>query len=197
MCRGNLWREIQIIHNIILNPALDFLVQKMKEREIQNSFRRSLPYLYTYIIYMGLILYILLLSQDINQDSIEDKTSSNKTSASAGSKRNFNAAPTSKLNLFNLSANGNPVKRDWLSKADEILKNSGKKAGESRRQRKKRLWLERKESGIKFGGGTKIRGNKSNVYVGDWAYLPDLVLEMIFQYLDFKVQYHFYIQGMY
>ena len=141
----------------------------------------------------------MYLLQDIKQNSVEDKTSSNKTSTSAttsaGSKRNFSAAPTSKLNLSNLSANGNSVKRDWLSKADEILNNSGKNSGkipgESRRQRKKRLWLERKESG-KFGsggGGKKIREKKSNIYVGDWAYLPDVVLEIIFQYLDFQVRY--------
>ena len=37
------------IHNIILNfPALDFLVQKIKEWEIQNSFCRSLPYFSIY-----------------------------------------------------------------------------------------------------------------------------------------------------
>ena len=101
------------------------------------------------------------------------------------------------MNLSNLSANENPVKRrDWLSKADEILKNSSGKnnsgnkiAGESRRRRKKRLWLERKETRkISDAGNKRIRENdQSNVYVGDWAYLPDLVLEMIFQYLDFKV----------
>ena len=99
----------------------------------------------------------MYLLQDIKQNSVEDKTSSNKTSTSAttsaGSKRNFSAAPTSKLNLSNLSANGNSVKRDWLSKADEILNNSGKIPGESRRQRKKRLWLERKENGKKIGSG--------------------------------------------
>ena len=111
------------------------------------------------------------------------------------------------MNLSNLSANENPVKRrDWLSKADEILKNSSGKnnsgnkiAGESRRRRKKRLWLERnKTRKISDDGNKKTRENdQCIVYVGDWAYLPDLVLEMIFQYLDFKVQYHFYIQGMY
>ena len=37
------------IHNIILNfPALDFLVQKIKEREIQKNFCRSLPYFSIY-----------------------------------------------------------------------------------------------------------------------------------------------------
>ena len=37
------------IHNIILNfPALDFLVQKIKEQEIQNYFCRSLPYFSIY-----------------------------------------------------------------------------------------------------------------------------------------------------
>ena len=83
-------------------------------------------------------------------------------------------------------------RRDWLSKADEILKNSSGKnnsgnkiAGESRRRRKKRLWLERKLTRKIADDGNK--NNFENVYVGDWAYLPDLVLEMIFQYLDFKV----------
>ena len=101
------------------------------------------------------------------------------------------------MNLSNLSANENPVKRrDWLSKAEEILKNSSGKnnsgnkiAGESRRRRKKRLWLERQKTRkISDDGNEKTRENdQSIVYVGDWAYLPDLVLEMIFQYLDFKV----------
>ena len=37
------------IHNISLNfPALDFLVQEIKEWEIQNSFCRSLPYFSIY-----------------------------------------------------------------------------------------------------------------------------------------------------
>ena len=40
--------EIQI-HNIILNfPALYFLVRKIKEWEIQDSFCRSLPYFSIY-----------------------------------------------------------------------------------------------------------------------------------------------------
>ena len=40
------------IHNIILNfPTLDFLIQKIKEWEIQNSFCRSLPY---FSIYPGM-----------------------------------------------------------------------------------------------------------------------------------------------
>ena len=40
------------IHNIILNsPTLDFLVQKIKEHEIQNSFRHSLPYFSIYADY--------------------------------------------------------------------------------------------------------------------------------------------------
>ena len=37
------------IHNIILNfPTLDFLIRKIKEREIQNYFCRSLPYFSIY-----------------------------------------------------------------------------------------------------------------------------------------------------
>ena len=75
-------------------------------------------------------------------------------------------------------------RRDWLSKADEILKNSSGKnnsgnkiAGESRRRRKKRLWLERnKTRKISDDGNKKTRENdQCIVYVGDWAYLPDLV----------------------
>ena len=37
------------IHNMILNfPAQDFLIRKIKEQEIQNSFCRSLPYFSIY-----------------------------------------------------------------------------------------------------------------------------------------------------
>ena len=43
------------IHNNILNfPYLDFLVQKIKEQEIQKSFCRSLPYFSKYPAYFVL-----------------------------------------------------------------------------------------------------------------------------------------------
>ena len=82
------------------------------------------------------------------------------------------------MNLSNLSANENPLKRrDWLSKADEILKNSSGKnnsgdkiAGESRRRRKKRLWLERKLTRKISDDGNKQ--NFENVYV---AFLSSFV----------------------
>ena len=42
---GNLESGKIQIYNIVLNfPALDFLIQKIKEWEIQNSFYHSLPY---------------------------------------------------------------------------------------------------------------------------------------------------------
>ena len=54
---------------------------------------------------------------------------------------------------------------------------------ESKKIRKRREWMLRKSR--------KEQGIKPNLaeqrYRGDWAYLPDLVLEEIFQYLGYKV----------
>ena len=113
-------------------------------------------------------------------NTTEDKNSSTKTA-----KRNFNAAPTKTLNLSNATAA--VTKKDWVSKADIILK-SAEKNKETKRQRKKRLWLEKKEAGFR-GSDKKSKDLKkiAKTNYGDWANLPDLVLEMIFQYLPFEV----------
>ena len=81
------------------------------------------------------------------------------------------------MNLANI-----PIKRDWVSRAEDIIKNE-KKYKESRKVRKKRLWLERKE------GKGIITKKKSEKHYGDWGNLPDLCLEIIFQYLPFDVSY--------
>ena len=81
------------------------------------------------------------------------------------------------MNLANI-----PIKRDWVSRAEDIIKNE-KKNKESRKVRKKRLWLERKE------GKGIITKKKSEKHYGDWGNLPDLCLEIIFQYLPFDVSY--------
>ncbi len=53
---------------------------------------------------------------------------------------------------------------------------------ETRRQRKKRLWMLRQERMRNAGGGDRMRDEDSR-----WAYLPDLVLEAIFQMLPYEV----------
>ena len=54
---------------------------------------------------------------------------------------------------------------------------------ESRRVRKKREWLAKQNKNL--DNTEKIRQRK---YKGDWANLPDLILEEIFQYLPYKVK---------
>ena len=86
------------------------------------------------------------------------------------------AAPKKTLNLINV-----PAKRDWVSKAEDLIKSDKSKNKESRKVRKKRLWLQRKSA-----NGKLIRKSQAR-YVVDWEYLPDLCLELIFQYLTFEV----------
>ena len=86
----------------------------------------------------------------------------------------FSTAPQKTLNLVT----PNTTKRDWLKKADEIIKAKPK---ETKKVRKKRLWLQAKEK-----GGLKAKNGSKQRYVGDWAFLPDIVLEIIFQYLPFE-----------
>ena len=86
------------------------------------------------------------------------------------------AAPKKTLNLINV-----PAKRDWVSKAEDLIKSDKSKSKESRKVRKKRLWLQRKSA-----NGKLIRKIQAR-YVVDWEYLPDLCLELIFQYLTFEV----------
>ena len=88
----------------------------------------------------------------------------------------YTAAPKKTLNLINVQA-----KRDWVSKAEDLIKSDKSKNKESRKVRKKRIWLERKNA-----NGKLIRKNQAR-FVGDWEYLPDLCLELIFQYLTFEV----------
>ena len=54
---------------------------------------------------------------------------------------------------------------------------------ESKKARKRREWMLRK-SRIQHG----IKSPTEHRYRGDWAYLPDLVLEEVFQYLGYKVR---------
>ena len=53
------------------------------------------------------------------------------------------------------------------------------KKKESRKERKKREWLQRQNS-------PKINKNNEPKFQSDWAYLPDLVLELIFQMLPME-----------
>lgn len=105
------------------------------------------------------------------------KEDDSKKSVGTGGKpsiRNFTAAPSKTLNIVNVQAA--PTRRDWVKRADQILET----AKESRKVRKKRLWLERKEGRLK-------KEKKEQPYLGNWEYLPDLCLELIFQYLSFEV----------
>ena len=54
---------------------------------------------------------------------------------------------------------------------------------ESRRVRKKREWLAKQNKSL-----DKTEKIKQRKYKGDWANLPDLILEEIFQYLPYKVR---------
>ena len=119
------------------------------------------------------------LFQDFDKADI-DKKEDSKDKKEETKEREFQlsyiAAPKKTLNLVNI-----PAKRDWVSKAEELIKSDKSKNRESRKVRKKRLWLERK--GVK---GKIIRKTQAR-YLGDWEYLPDLCLELIFQYLTFEV----------
>ena len=65
-------------------------------------------------------------------------------------------------------------------KKDDVnnVRDRFKKYFENSKQRKKRLWLERKE-----GSHTKAK----TPFLG-WMYLPDLILEHIFKFLSYKVR---------
>ena len=89
--------------------------------------------------------------------------------------KSFTAAPQRTLNLVNPNTN-----RDWLKKADEIIKSKPK---ETKKVRKKRLWLQRKNQ---QKSGLKDKTEQKQRYIGDWAFLPDIALELIFQYLPFE-----------
>ena len=56
-----------------------------------------------------------------------------------------------------------------------------KTLGETRRVRKKRKWL------LMNNKSQQDQVRKPKQYQGDWAALPDLCLEQIFQYLPYKV----------
>ena len=89
--------------------------------------------------------------------------------------KSFTAAPQRTLNLVTPN-----TKRDWLQKADEIIKSKPK---ETKKVRKKRLWLQRKNQ---QKSGLKDKTEQKQRYIGDWAFLPDIALELIFQYLPFE-----------
>merc|ERR1711935_574506 len=63
----------------------------------------------------------------------------------------YTAAPKKTLNLINV-----PAKRDWVSKAEDLIKSDKSKNKESRKVKKKRLWLERKNA-----NGKLIRKNQA------------------------------------
>ena len=94
------------------------------------------------------------------------------------------AAPKKPLNLADVTANNNRKKSPTRAAT---------KFRETRRQRKKREWLARKsehQSHHDDEGLTERRapivGSEEQSY---WAYLPDLVLEIIFQMLPYKVTF--------
>ena len=71
------------------------------------------------------------------------------------------------------------MKKDWVAKAEEMILKNKDKAKETRKVRKKRLWLERKEG----KAPKKVVKNDGK----NWGEMPDLCLELIFQYLPFEV----------
>ena len=132
--------------------------------------------------------------QDTKIKTTEDNdTKKNDKKTDVANKRNFNAVPTRTLNISSISSSSTKP-RDWLSKSDAILKSAEKKSGETRRQRKKRLWLERQQSRKSAGGKSFAKTSEkqlqkfaNNAGDKDWGYLPDIALEIIFQYLPFEV----------
>ena len=90
---------------------------------------------------------------------------------------NFSKAPSKTLSIVDFG------KSKWTRRAEQEVV-SGKKIEkkESRRVKKKREWLERQEA---KKNGTLFVGLAKNK--GDWALLPDLILQEIFQYLPYKV----------
>ena len=130
--------------------------------------------------------------QDTKLKTTEDNDTK-KNDTKTANKRNFNAVPTRTLNISSISSSSTKP-RDWLSKSDAILKSAEKKSGETRRQRKKRLWLERQQSRKSAGGKNFAETSKKQLQKfannggdKDWGYLPDIALEIIFQYLPFEV----------
>lgn len=108
---------------------------------------------------------------------VEEKEKKQLTSNS----RNYTAAPKRTLNLAPISAVAQPLKKSWVAKAEEALvkEKREEKKKETKRERKRRLWNEKKEN----DGKTK----KQVRFYGNWEYLPDLCLELVFQYLPHEV----------
>ena len=122
---------------------------------------------------------IKFLFQDLDKADINKKEDSKDKKEEIKEREfqlSYTAAPKKTLNLINV-----PAKRDWVSKAEDLIKSDKSKNKESRKVRKKRLWLEKRNA-----NGKLIRKNQAR-FVGDWEYLPDLCLELIFQYLTFEV----------
>ena len=122
---------------------------------------------------------IKFLFQDLDKADINKKEDSKDKKEEIKEREfqlSYTAAPKKTLNLINV-----PAKRDWVSKAEDLIKSDKSKNTESRKVRKKRLWLQRKNT-----NGKLIRKNQARIF-GDWEYLPDLCLELIFQYLTFEV----------
>uniref|UniRef100_A0A0K2T9A3 F-box domain-containing protein n=1 Tax=Lepeophtheirus salmonis TaxID=72036 RepID=A0A0K2T9A3_LEPSM len=84
----------------------------------------------------------------------------------------YSSAPTRRLNLLNPSL---PV-----LEAKSASSNTSVVKKETRRVRKKREWIERKEC-------QTLEPQKSRYY-GDWALLPDLILQKIFQYIPYQTR---------
>ncbi|TRY74482.1 hypothetical protein TCAL_01322 [Tigriopus californicus] len=97
-----------------------------------------------------------------------------KGDASLG--RTFNAAPKQRLNLSEARS------RDWVSRADAVLKAKESAKKETKRARKRRQWQERLEARKSDGLTAKTPGDNQS----PWAFIPDLVLEKIFRYLPFQ-----------
>ena len=80
-----------------------------------------------------------------------------------------------KSSIFSANRRGN-------NRVDRLVE---KTLGESRRVRKKRKWL------LMNNKSQQDQVRKPKQYQGDWAALPDLCLEQIFQYLPYKVIVYF------
>ncbi len=138
---------------------------------------------------------LLSTSSILAPSSLATARRRNPTAAATDRRASYASIPKRTLNLADVrSSNRRTEVVDpfgaggrWVAKADAILE-AKKQPKESRRNRKKRQWLERKEARSKNGSrasnGDYSREPDEQSF---WAYLPDVVLEYIFQLLPFNV----------
>lgn len=112
------------------------------------------------------------------------KTFDEKEEEKGKKSSSYKVVPARTLNIVNVSS------RNWAQKVynssngnkeNVVAAEEEPKKKETKKVRKRREWMQRK-----LDGEGKTIKKKANKYCGDWTYLPDIVLEKIFQYLPFE-----------